>query len=184
MRVIKKEEIEKIEIDLLLEALYQRHGYDFRHYAQASVRRRVRQLLAKGGYARVSDLIAPVLYDDTFAKSVIGEFSIAVTEMFRDPDFYRSIRQKVVPYLKTYPFIKIWHAGCATGEEVYSLAILLQEEGLYNRATIFATDFNEAVLDKAKEGIYPLKDIVNTRPTTKRPAARALLAIITTPNTN
>ncbi len=159
MRLIKKEEIEKIEIDLFLEALYQRHGYDFRHYAQASVRRRVRQLLAKGGYARVSDLIAPVLYDEAFAKTIIGEFSIAVTEMFRDPDFYRSIRQKVVPYLKTYPFIKIWHAGCATGEEVYSLAILLQEEGLYNRATIFATDFNDTVLDKAKEGIYALKDI-------------------------
>jgi len=159
MRATSKEDIEKIELHLFLEALYQRYGYDFRHYAQASVRRRVRQILAKSGYARISELIPKLLYDEAFSQAVICEFSVAVTEMFRDPDFYSSLRQKVVPYLKTYPFIKIWHAGCATGEEVYSLAILLQEEGLYERATVFATDFNETVLEKAKEGIYPLKDI-------------------------
>lgn len=159
MRVTRKEDIEKIELNLFLEALYQRHGYDFRHYAQASVRRRVRHLLAKSGDASISEMIPKLLYDDDFAQAAIFDFSIAVTEMFRDPDFYQSVRRNVVPYLKTYPFVKIWHAGCATGEEVYSLAILLQEEGVYDRATIFATDFNDGVLDKAKEGIYALKDI-------------------------
>jgi chemotaxis protein methyltransferase CheR len=159
MRATRAEDIEKIELHLFLEAMYQRYGYDFKHYAQASVRRRVRYLLAKSGCTTISQMISRLLYDEAFAQSVIGEFSITVTEMFRDPHFYCSIRQQVVPYLKTYPFIKIWHAGCATGEEVYSLAILLQEEGLYDRATIFATDFNETVLEKAKEGIYALKDI-------------------------
>jgi chemotaxis protein methyltransferase CheR len=159
MRVTQKEDIEKIELNLFLEALYQRCGYDFRHYALASVRRRVRHLLAKSGYNTISELIPKLLYDDGFAQAAIFDFSITVTEMFRDPDFYQSVRKNVVPYLKTYPFVKIWHAGCATGEEVYSLAILLQEEGVYDRATIFATDFNDGVLDKAKEGIYALKEI-------------------------
>jgi chemotaxis protein methyltransferase CheR len=159
MRATKPEDIEKIELYLFLEALCQRYGYDFRNYAQASVKRRVRHLLAKSGYTRISEMLPRLLYDETFAQSAIYDFSISVTEMFRDPDFYRSLRKNVVPYLKTYPFIKVWHAGCATGEEVYSLAIVLQEEGLYERATIFATDFNEMVLEKAREGIYPLKDI-------------------------
>ncbi len=151
--------IEKIELNLFLEAMYQRYGYDFRHYAQASVRRRVRHLLVKSGCTRISEMVPRLLYDEIFAQGAIFDFSITVTEMFRDPQFYAALRQKVIPYLKTYPFIKVWHAGCATGEEVYSLAILLQEEGLYERATIFATDFNEVVLDKAREGIYPLKDM-------------------------
>jgi chemotaxis protein methyltransferase CheR len=159
MRATKKEDIEGIELELFLDALYQRHGYDFRHYARASVRRRVRRFLEKSGCARISEMIPRVLYDEAFSQSAVYDFSITVTEMFRDPDFYCSIRKSIVPYLQTYPFIKVWHAGCATGEEVYSLAILLQEEGLYDRATIFATDFNEAVLEKAREGIYSLKDI-------------------------
>lgn len=152
-------EIEKIEIDLLLEAVYRRYGYDFRQYAQASVRRRVRHLLAKTGYATASELLPRLLYDEPFSLSLVHEFSITVTEMFRDPGFYGSVRDKVVPYLKTYPFIRVWHAGCATGEEVYSMAIVLQEEGLYDRATIFATDFNDAALSQAQEGIYSLKDM-------------------------
>ena len=146
MRATTQEDIQEIELDLLLEAIFQRYGYDFRHYAQASVRRRVQRMLEKSGCARISEMIPKMLSDDAFAQSIIRDFSIAVTEMFRDPEFYRSVRKNVVPYLKTYPFIKIWHAGCATGEEVYSLAILLQEEGLYERATIFATDFNDALL--------------------------------------
>lgn len=159
MQGMKEEDLEKIEINLFLEALYQRYGYDFRNYAQASVRRRVRHLLFHSEYKCISDLTKRLLYDDAFARQVILEFSIAVTEMFRDPSFYASVRKNIIPYLNTYPFLKIWHAGCATGEEVYSLAILLQEENLYDRSTIFATDFNEIVLDKAREGIYPLKDI-------------------------
>lgn len=159
MRAMKLEDVERIELHLFLEAMYQRYGYDFRHYAQASVRRRVRHLAAKNGYARVSEMLSRLLHDDVFAQAAIYDFSVTVTEMFRDPQFYSLLRKNVVPYLKTYPFIKVWHAGCATGEEVYSLAILLQEEGLYERATIFATDFNEAILEKAREGIYGLKDI-------------------------
>ncbi len=156
---MQAEEIEKIEIDLFLEALYQRYSYDFRHYAKASVRRRVRHILARSGRKRVSELIDLLLHDENFAQTAIYDFSITVTEMFRDPDFYRSVRQNIVPYLKTYPFFKIWIAGCATGEEVYSLAILLQEEELYERAKIYATDFNESALKKAQEGIYPLKEV-------------------------
>jgi chemotaxis protein methyltransferase CheR len=159
MQVTGKEDIEKIEIILFLEAIYQRLGYDFRNYVQGSVRRRVRHILSKSGCEKISEMIPKVMYDDDFARAVALEFSISVTEMFRDPDFYRGVRINVLPYLKTYPFIKVWHAGCATGEEVYSLAIVLQEEGLYDRATIYATDFNETVLEKAREGIYSLKDI-------------------------
>lgn len=151
--------IEKIELELFLEAIYQRYGYDFRHYARASAQRRVQQILAKSGHKNVSELIPLLLRDEDFAHNAIHSFSITVTEMFRDPDFYRAVRQTLTPYLQTYPFIKIWVAGCATGEEVYSLAILLKEEGIYDRATIYATDFNETALKKAAEGIYPLKDV-------------------------
>jgi chemotaxis protein methyltransferase CheR len=154
-----KSDIEQIEINLFLEAIFQRYGYDFRHYAQASLRRRVRRVFQKSGCARISEMIPLVMCDESFAQSVLSDFSISVTEMFRDPIFYLSVRQNVIPYLKTYPFVKIWHSGCATGEEVYSLAILLREEGLYERATIFATDINDLALEKARDGIYALKDI-------------------------
>jgi chemotaxis protein methyltransferase CheR len=150
---------EAIELALFLEAIYLCYGYDFRSYAKASVRRRMHRILEKSGCASIGEMIPKLLNDEGFALQVIYEFSVAVTEMFRDPAFYLSVRNNILPYLKTYPFIKVWHAGCATGEEVYSLAILLQEEGLYDRATIYATDFNENVLDKAREGIYALKDI-------------------------
>ena len=153
------DEVEKIELELFLEAICQRYGYDFRHYARASARRRARHILASSGRQHLSELIPLLLHDEVFAQKAIYNFSITVTEMFRDPDFYRAMRQTVTPYLQTYPFIKIWVAGCATGEEVYSLAILLKEEGLYDRATIFATDFNETALKKAAEGIYPLKEV-------------------------
>jgi chemotaxis protein methyltransferase CheR len=152
-------EIEKIEIELFLEGLYRRYGYDFRQYARASVGRRVRNLLSKTGSHHICDLLAPMLHDEEFAQQAIYEFSITVTEMFRDPNFYSALREKVVPYLKTYPFIRVWVAGCSTGEEVYSLAILLLEEDLYKRSTIFATDFNELALKKAQNAIYPLKDM-------------------------
>ncbi|OQY58480.1 MAG: chemotaxis protein CheR [Desulfobacteraceae bacterium 4572_88] len=156
---MKENEIEKIEVDLFVEAIFQRYGYDFKHYAKASVRRRTRNLLQKTGYSRISEMIPKLLYDESFFQSLVCDFSITVTEMFRDPDFFMGLRKKVIPYLKTYPFVKIWHAGCATGEEVYSLAIVLKEEGLYDRATIFATDFNDTALKKAKDGIYPIENI-------------------------
>lgn len=148
--------LREIELDLLLEGIQRRHGYDFRHYARASLRRRVASLMAKFDFEHVSEIIPRVLRDDAVFNHFLKEMSITVTEMFRDPLFYAALRKKVVPHLRTYPRVKIWHAGCATGEEVYSMAILLEEEGLYQRAQIYATDFNNASLDTAKEGIYPL----------------------------
>jgi len=153
------EEIYQIEVKLFLEAIYQRFGHDFREYSKAAVSRRVRSLMRKAKCTHPSELIPPLLHNEAFAQTAILEFSIPVTEMFRDPLFYESLLKNVFPYLSTYPFLKIWHAGCSTGEEVYSLAILLQEAGLYQRSTIFATDFNEVSLEKAREGIYPLREI-------------------------
>ena len=152
-------ELERLEIDLLLETVFRRYGYDFRGYARASIDRRVRQLLSSSGCTTVAELIPKVLNDAEFFSRLVRNFSIPVTEMFRDPAVYRAVREKVVPLLRTWPHFKIWHAGCATGEEVYSLAMLLKEEGLYERATIYATDFNEEALDLAREGIYPIEKI-------------------------
>jgi chemotaxis protein methyltransferase CheR len=157
--MMRKTEIENLEIDLMLEAVFRRYGYDFRSYARASISRRTRQFLASSGYDRISEMIPKLLRDEAFFEGLARTFSITVTEMFRDPHIYLSIRENVVPLLKTYPFVKIWHAGCATGEEVYSLAIVLKEEGLYDRATIFATDFNDTALAKAKEGVYSLEKV-------------------------
>ena len=151
---MKSTEIERIETDLLLEAIFQRHGYDFRSYARASIERRIRQFLSGSGCASVSEMIPRVLHDREFFSRLARYFSISVTEMFRDPFVYRLLRERVVPLLKTWPFFKIWHAGCATGEEAYSLAIVLKEEGIYDRATIYATDFNDEALERAREGVY------------------------------
>ena len=156
---MEKTKIEQIELDLLLEAIYQRYGYDFRQYSQASVRRRVQHHLARTKIETISELMSKILYDETLFQSLFFDMSVTVTEMFRDPWFYLALREKVIPFLKTFPFINIWQAGCATGEEVYSLAILLKEEGLYKRARIYATDFNDAALEKAKTRIYSLDRI-------------------------
>lgn len=156
---MNKREIEAIEINLLLEAIYQRSGHDFRQYSKATMQRRIQDALQKSDCANLTEMIQKLLYDGSFFQWLLWHFSITVTEWFRDPLFYRTLREKVVPYLKTFPFFKIWHAGCATGEEVYSLAIVLKEEGIYDKATIFATDFNDDALEKAKKGIYPVKDI-------------------------
>lgn len=151
--------IESIEIGLLLEAVYQRYGYDFRSYAGASIDRRTRQFMSHAGFSRISEMIPRVLYDENLFSELVQYFSIAVTEMFRDPFVYRAIRDEIVPLLRTWHHIKVWHAGCSTGEEVYSLAIVLKEEGLYDRVTIYGTDFNDSSLDKAKAGIYSPESI-------------------------
>ncbi len=156
---MKKNIIEKIEIDLFLEAIERRYGYDFKNYARASINRRIRHVLNKTGCNCITEITQRLLHDESFFEEIIPEFSIPVTEMFRDPDFYIAVRETIIPFLSTYPFVKIWHAGCATGEEVYSLAIVLKEEGLYDRATIFATDFNDHALAKAREGVYPVNHI-------------------------
>lgn len=150
---------EDIEIRLLLEAIYLKYGYDFRGYSDAHMKRRIARRMIAAGLSNIAEMQQRVLYDEDFFRTLLADFSINVTEMFRDPHFYKKFRQDVVPVLKTYPFIKIWHAGCSTGEEVYSMAILLTEEGLFDRAQIYATDFNETVLQTAKEGIYPIDSI-------------------------
>ena len=150
---------EEIEIHLLLEAINMKYGYDFRNYSSAHMKRRINYRMSVDGIVSITEMQHKILYDKEFFNLVLSDFSINVTEMFRDPSFYRAFRKDVIPILKTYPFIRIWHAGCATGEEIYSMAILLKEEGLYDRAQIYATDFNKIVLQKAKDGIYPLSDI-------------------------
>ena len=149
-------DLERIEIELLLEGIYRHYGFDFRSYAYASIRRRLWKRIEAEGLPTVSALQARILHDSQMMERLLLDLSINVTAMFRDPGFYRAFREHVIPILRTYPFIRIWHAGCATGEEVYSMAILLQEEGLYDRCRIYATDINEVVLQKAKEGIFPL----------------------------
>ena len=149
-----------IEVELFITALYMKYGYDFRNYSKAHIKRRIlHRLSLTPSVKTISELTNKILYDEEFFKGIVSDFSINVTEMFRDADFYRALREHVIPYLKTYPFIKIWHAGCSTGEEVYSMAILLMEEGLYDRTQIYATDFNDSVLEEAKAGIYPIERV-------------------------
>ncbi|HET7457391.1 MAG TPA: protein-glutamate O-methyltransferase CheR [Gemmatimonadaceae bacterium] len=148
--------LERIEIELLLEGIYRHYGFDFRSYAYASIRRRLWKRIEAEGLPSVSALQERVLHDPDMMNQLLLDLSINVTAMFRDPSFYVAFRNKVVPLLRTYPFIRVWHAGCSTGEEVYSMAILLEEEGLYERARIYATDINEVVVHRAKSGIFPL----------------------------
>jgi chemotaxis protein methyltransferase CheR len=149
--------LERLEIELLLEAVYRHYGFDFRGYAYASLRRRVWKRIQSERLETVSDLQAAVLHDPEVLDRLLDDLSVNVTAMFRDPNFFLAFREKVVPLLRTYPFFRIWHAGCSTGEEVYSMAILLEEEGLYDRARIYATDMNERVLRQARAGIFPLE---------------------------
>jgi chemotaxis protein methyltransferase CheR len=152
-------ENQNLEIKLLLEAIFQKYGYDFRNYSMAHLKRRISRRQVLDGFASISEMVHRVIYDAVFFDRLLLDLSINVTEMFRDPTFFKAIREQVVTFLKTYPFIKVWVAGCSTGEEVYSLAILLQEEGIYDRAQIYATDFNQVVLEKARKGIYAVDRI-------------------------
>ncbi|OUL27989.1 protein-glutamate O-methyltransferase CheR [Nostoc sp. 106C] len=152
-----KPKLEDIEIQLLLEGVYRYWGYDFRNYALSSLKRRIHQFIKKEGFTSVSNLQAQVLHDQECLERFLLSLTVNVTSMFRDPSFYLALRKDVIPLLRTYPFIRIWHAGCSTGEEVYSMAILLEEEKIYQRCRIYATDFNERVLQKAKSGIFSLK---------------------------
>jgi len=151
--------VENIELELLLQAVYLQYGYDFRDYSRAHVKRRVKHRLVQDGMKSISELQNQILHDKTAFDRLVRDLSINVTEMFRNPAFYKSVRKKVIPILKTYPYLKIWHAGCATGEEVYSFAIMLKEEGLLERTQIYATDFNPYVIEKARNGIFPIRYI-------------------------
>ena len=148
--------LERVEVELLLEGIYRHYGFDFRSYAYASLRRRVWKRVEAERLQTVSALQELVLHDQAAMERLLLDLSITVTAMFRDPGFYAAFRREVVPLLRTYPFIRIWHAGCSTGEEVYSMAILLEEEGLYDRARLYATDINDVVLARARHGIFPL----------------------------
>jgi chemotaxis protein methyltransferase CheR len=149
-------EREQLEIELLLEGVYRQYGFDFREYAKASLRRRLWRRVYAEGLRTLSGLQERVLHDPGAMERLLLDLSINVTSMFRDPGFFAAFRTRVVPLLRTYPFIRIWNAGCSTGEETYSLAILLREVGLYDRTRIYATDINEAVLRSAADGIFPL----------------------------
>jgi chemotaxis protein methyltransferase CheR len=149
-------DVERLEIELLLDALARFHGYDFRNYAQASLTRRIRHAARNEGVASISELQHKVLHDGDALHRLVRTVSIHVTAMFRDADFYKTFRTQVIPQLRTYPFIRIWHAGCSTGEEVYSLAIVLHEASIYDRCRIYATDISDDLLERARRGIYPL----------------------------
>ncbi|UQZ33532.1 chemotaxis protein CheR [Paenibacillus sp. PK3_47] len=151
-----KKELEQIEIELLLEGVHRLYGYDFRNYALPSLKRRIWHHVHAENVPSISALQEKVLHDRDCFERFVYTLSIPVTEMFRDPGLFLTFRQKVIPLLRTYPYIRIWHAGCSTGEEVYSMAILLHEEGLYDKARIYATDMNERSLQQAKEGVYEI----------------------------
>lgn len=152
-------EVPDNDIEHLLNAVYERYGYDFRDYSRAHVKRRVVQRLKLSGYPDIPTLQDRVLADPDAANRLLRDLSINVTEMFRDPAFYKAVREQVVPLLRTWSFLKIWHAGCSTGEEVYSMAIVLFEAGLLDRVQIYATDFNQHALDQAKAGIFPVESM-------------------------
>jgi len=148
-------DVEALEIGLLTEAIYLAYGYDFRRYCYPSLRRRLARRIEAEGLASVSALQDRVLRDRACMSRLLTDLSVNVSSMFRDPAFHRAFREKVVPLLRTYPFVRIWNAGCANGEETWSIAILLHEAGLYERTRIYATDMNGAALDQARSGIFP-----------------------------
>jgi chemotaxis protein methyltransferase CheR len=145
-----------IEMALLIEGIRSKYGYDFRNYSEASFKRRIGRAVGKYGCANVSELLHNTLKDPSFFSALLNDLTITVTEMFRDPQVYRTLKDEVFPYLRTYPEIKIWFAGCSGGEEVYSLAILLKEAGLLERAILYGTDINPSALKRAKSGILDI----------------------------
>jgi chemotaxis protein methyltransferase CheR len=149
-------ELEAVHVKLFLENLFLRYGYDFRGYAYPSIRRRILRMVTLEGARGISELQSRVMDDPACLERVLHGLTIHVTAMYRDPDFYEQVRAKIMPVMRTYPFVRIWVAGCASGEEVYSLAIVLHEESLYQRCRIYGTDISESVVQKAKTGIFPL----------------------------
>lgn len=145
-----------IELRLLMEAIYLKYSYDFRDYSGASQKRRVLHAMHQMDCASISELQARVLHDADAFMQLLQYLTIPTSEMFRDPSYFLALREHVVPHLQTYPSLKIWIAGCSTGEEVYSMAILLKEEGLLDRSIIYATDINPNSLERARKGVFPL----------------------------
>jgi chemotaxis protein methyltransferase CheR len=147
------------EINILLNDLLEVYGYDFNFYTRASLKRRVNRLFTIDKFRNFQEFRDRIKSDTNYIKRFIEEITVNVTEMFRDSSFYRELRNVVMPVLGTHPFIRVWHAGCSTGEEVYSVAILLKEAGLLQKSLIYATDINPGVLEKAKSGIFPISNM-------------------------
>ncbi|HWK21660.1 MAG TPA: protein-glutamate O-methyltransferase CheR [Ureibacillus sp.] len=145
-----------LEIDLLLKAIFRLSGYDFRLYNRSSITRRIHNRMRLSNLSTITQLTNLVIHDRNYLNQILNDFSINVTEMFRNPSFFKTFRNEVIPNLRGYPEIRIWHAGCATGEEVFSMAVLMEEEGLMDKTVIYATDMNEDVLEKAKNGVFPI----------------------------
>lgn len=152
-------EVENIELKLLIDAIYLSYGYDFKNYTKSHLKRRILRRVKLDNLKSITALTEKLLYDKDTLEQILLDLSINVTEMFRFPEFFKDLRKDIIPLLKTYPSINIWHAGCSTGEEVMSMVILLKEEGLLNRVNIYATDINKKVLDIAKDGIYKVEDV-------------------------
>ena len=150
-------DLERVEISLLLEGIHQHYGFDFRGYALSSLKRRLWRRAYAERVTTISQLQDRVLHDAAAMERLLMDLSINVTSMFRDPTFYAAFREKVVPLLRTYPFLRVWNAGCSTGEETFSLAIMLHEAGLYERSRIYATDINDSVVARARRGEFPLQ---------------------------
>ncbi|CCQ91241.1 MCP methyltransferase, CheR-type [Nitrospina gracilis 3/211] len=153
----EEEQNENLELWALLEVMYQKYGYDFRNYNYSSIRRQLKRRMETEGIDSISQIQHHVLNNKNLFHKIVTDFYINVTELFRDPAFFNALRNHVIPILKSYPSLKIWHAGCGTGQEVYSMAIMLMEEGLFEKAQIYATDVNMEALKKAQEGIYPVE---------------------------
>jgi chemotaxis protein methyltransferase CheR len=165
-----------IELQLLIDAIYLRYHYDFRGYAPASLKRRLTTAMGRFGCATLSQLQDKVLHEATVFPALLDYLTVQVSEMFRDPRYFSALREHVVPLLRTYPLLKIWVAGCSTGEEVYSLAILLREEGLLERTLIYATDINSHALEKAETGVYEADRIAGFTENHRKSGARSSLS--------
>lgn len=152
---MKDAQNDALERDLLIEAIYRKYGYDFRNYSKASITRRITSFMFESGLENISQIQHKIIYNQAFFEQLLAKLSVNVTEMFRDPQFYKALTAHVFPLLRKKESFKVWHAGCASGEEVYSMAVFLKEAGIYDNCRIYATDIDESVLKKAKEGIYP-----------------------------
>lgn len=166
----------ELELHLLLESIYRKYHYDFRSYSEASLQRRVRAALVHFGCPTISRLQERVLHEPSIFTELLRYLTVQVSDMFRDPTYFGAIREKVVPYLRTYPSLKLWVAGCSTGEEAYSLAILLFEEGLLEKSLIYATDINPESLRRAEAGIYEVERFIRFSENYRLAGGRASLS--------
>lgn len=176
MVIRSDDSLEDIELDLIVEAIWRRYQYDFRDYSRASLVRRLQRAQAHFGYPHLSGLLERILHDPACLPVLIGFLTIQVSDMFRDPAYFRTIREKVVPHLRTWPSIKVWVAGCANGEEFYSLAILFREEGLEDRTLFYCTDINRAALEKAQAGVFEIERMAGFSRNYREAGGKASLA--------